>query len=52
MAIARWDAAIVAHKDRSQDLKMAVDIVKRNEISEAEIFQKITVPGVGSRALQ
>ena len=40
MAIAMRDAVLVAHKDQSQNVKMAVDILKRNKIAQAEIFPK------------
>jgi mannose-1-phosphate guanylyltransferase/mannose-6-phosphate isomerase len=47
MAIEMRGSVLLAHKDRSKDVKMAVDILKRNEIAQAEIFQKIIDPWVG-----
>lgn len=40
MAIAMPDAVLVAHKDRAQDIKKVVDRLKKNAISQAEVFPK------------
>ena len=40
MAIAMPDAVLVAHKSRAQDVKKAVDLLKLNGVSQAEIFPK------------
>ena len=40
MAIAMPDAVLVAHKELAQDVKKAVELLKTNEISQAEIFPK------------
>ncbi len=40
MAISTSDAVLVAHKDRAQDVKKAVDLLKNNNISQAENFPK------------
>ena len=49
MAIAMPDAVLVAPKDRAQDVKKAVELLKAKEIAQAEIFPRITVLGVGLR---
>ena len=40
MAIAMPDAVLVAPKDRSQDVKKAVELLKAKDIAQAEIFPK------------
>jgi mannose-1-phosphate guanylyltransferase / mannose-6-phosphate isomerase len=40
MAIAMPDAVLVAHKDRAQDVKKAVELLRTKQISQAEIFPK------------
>lgn len=40
MAIAMPDAVLVAHKDRSQDVKKAVELLKKEDIAQAEVFPK------------
>ena len=40
MAIAMPDAVLVAPKDRAQDVKMAVELLKAKDIAQAEIFPK------------
>jgi mannose-1-phosphate guanylyltransferase/mannose-6-phosphate isomerase len=40
MAIAMPDAVLVAHRERAQDVKRAVSILKSNNIHQAEIFPK------------
>ena len=52
LAVAMPDAVLVAHKERAQDVKKAVALLKTKNIAQAEIFQKITVPGVGLKACQ
>ncbi|WRQ44954.1 mannose-1-phosphate guanylyltransferase/mannose-6-phosphate isomerase [Rhodobacterales bacterium FZCC0083] len=38
IAISMPDAVLVAHKDRTQDVKKVVDHLKKNAISQAEVF--------------
>ena len=38
MAITMPDAVLVAHKDRAQDVKKVVDLLKANKIAQAELF--------------
>ena len=38
IAISMPDAVLVAHKDRAQDVKKVVDHLKKNAISQAEVF--------------
>ena len=40
MAIVMPDAVLVAHKDRAQDVKKAVQMLKSKDIAQAEIFPK------------
>ena len=40
MAIAMPDAVLVAPKDRAQDVKKAVELLKEKDIAQAEIFPK------------
>ena len=40
MAIAMPDAVLVASKDRAQDVKKAVELLKAKNISQAEVFPK------------
>ena len=40
LAIAMPDAVLVAHKDRAQDVKKVVDLLKADNVSQAEIFPK------------
>jgi mannose-1-phosphate guanylyltransferase/mannose-6-phosphate isomerase len=40
MAIAMRDAVLVAPKDRAQDVKKAVELLKAKDIAQAEIFPK------------
>jgi len=40
MAIAMPDAVLVAPKERAQDVKMAVELLKSKDIAQAEIFPK------------
>jgi mannose-1-phosphate guanylyltransferase/mannose-6-phosphate isomerase len=40
MAIAMPDAVLVAHKERAQDVKKAVELLKSKGIAQAEIFPK------------
>ena len=40
IAIAMPDAVLVAHKDRAQDVKNVVEGLKKNSISQAEVFPK------------
>ena len=47
MAITIPDAVLVAHKDRAQDVKNAVAVLKAKGIIQAEIFQKTIGLGVG-----
>lgn len=40
IAIAMSDAVLVTHKDRAQDVKKAVELLKTKNIAQAEIFPK------------
>lgn len=40
VAVAMADAVLIAHKDRAQDVKLAVDVLKAKDIAQAEIFPK------------
>ena len=40
MAIAMLDAVLVAPKDRAQDVKKAVELLKTKDIAQAEVFPK------------
>lgn len=40
IAIAMTDAVLIANKDRAQDVKKAVALLKRNEIDQADSFPK------------
>lgn len=40
MAIAMPDAVLVVHKDRAQQVKQAVELLKAKDIAQAEIFPK------------
>ena len=40
MAITMHDAVLVAHKERAQDVKKAVELLKAKDIAQAEIFPK------------
>lgn len=40
MVVAMPDAVLVAHKDRAQDVKNAVELLKTKDINQAEIFPK------------
>ncbi len=40
MAIAMPDAVLVANKNRAQDVKMAVELLKQKNITQAEIYPK------------
>ena len=40
MAIAMSDAVLVAHRDRSQDVKRAVSLLRSEGVSQAEVFPK------------
>jgi mannose-1-phosphate guanylyltransferase/mannose-1-phosphate guanylyltransferase/mannose-6-phosphate isomerase len=40
MAIAMTDAVLVAPKDRAQDVKKAVELLKAKDIAQAEVFPK------------
>ena len=40
MAIAMPDAVLIAHKERAQDVKMAVELLKSKDIAQAEVFPK------------
>jgi mannose-1-phosphate guanylyltransferase / mannose-6-phosphate isomerase len=40
MAVAMPDAVLIAPKDRSQDVKKAVELLKSKDISQAQIFPK------------
>ncbi len=40
IAIAMHDAVLVAHKDRAQDVKRAVELLKSKKVPQAEIFPK------------
>ncbi len=40
IAVAMHDAVLVAHKDRAQDVKKAVDLLKINNVPQAETFPK------------
>ena len=40
IAIAMPDAVLVAHKERAQDVKKAVELLKSKDIAQAEIFPK------------
>ena len=40
MAIAMHDAVLVAHKERAQDVKKAVELLKAKDIAQAEVFPK------------
>lgn len=40
IAVAMPDAVLVAHKDKSQDIKIVVDTLKKKSIKQAEIFSK------------
>ena len=50
LAIAMPDAVLVAPKERAQDVKNAVELLKTKQIAQAEIFPKITGHGVGLKA--
>ena len=50
IAIGMPDAVLVAPKQRAQDVKMAVELLKAKDIAQAEVFLKITVLGAGLRA--
>ena len=51
IAIAMPDAVLVAHKDRSQDVKLVVDQPKSENIQQAETFPKDHSHGDGLKAL-
>ena len=38
------DAVLVAHKNRAQDVKKAVELLKINDVPQAEIFPKVYRP--------
>ena len=40
MGIAMHDAVLIAHKERAQDIKKAVELLKTKDIAQAEIFPK------------
>ena len=40
------DAFLIANKNRVQDVKMIVEILKKNNVSQAEIYPKDHYPGV------
>jgi mannose-1-phosphate guanylyltransferase / mannose-6-phosphate isomerase len=40
IAVATSDAVLVTHKDRAQDVKKVVDLLKSKNVSQAEIFPK------------
>ena len=40
LAIAMPDAVLVAHKERAQDIKQVVEVLKADDIPQAEIFPK------------
>lgn len=40
MAIAMPDAVLVASKDRAQDVKVAVDVLRKKNIAQAELYPK------------
>ena len=40
MAIAMPDAVLVAHKERAQDVKKAVELLRAKDIVQAEVFPK------------
>ena len=40
IAIAMPDAVLIAHKDRSQDVKQVVEILKKDKLAQAEVFPK------------
>ena len=44
IAIAMPDAVLVAHKDRTQDVKQVVDRLKVEAVSQAETFPKVHRP--------
>jgi mannose-1-phosphate guanylyltransferase/mannose-6-phosphate isomerase len=50
MAIAMPDAVLVAPKERAQDVKKAVELLKSKDIAQAEIFPKDHRPWGGLRA--
>ena len=45
MAIAMPDAVLVAHKNHSQEVKTAVEMLKSKNVKQAETFPKITPRG-------
>ena len=44
MAIAMPDAVLVANKNRSQDVKKSVELLRVSQVSQAEIFPKVHRP--------
>ena len=40
IAVAMPDAVLIAHKDRSQDVKQVVQMLKKNELPQAVVFPK------------
>ena len=40
LAIAMHDAVLIANKNRAQDVKMVVELLKKNNVSQAEIYPK------------
>ena len=46
ITIAMPDAVLVAHKERAQDVKKAVELLKLKDVSQSEIFPKITAVGL------
>ena len=40
------DAVLIANKNRAQDVKMVVELLKKNNVSQAEIYLKIAPMGL------
>ncbi len=49
VAVAMPDAVLIAHKDRAQDVKLAVETLKRAGRAQAEPFRATIAPGVGAK---
>ena len=50
VAVAMPDAVLVAHKDRAQDVKLAVSELKKQGAEQAETLPRDYRPGAGSKA--
>ena len=49
VVVAMPDAVLVAHKDRVQDVKTAVQLLKTKGVSQAETCPATTGPGAGMK---